>query len=148
MRILRLYTYLISQGPSGNDLESAVDDSHRIKTRANAIRRYARFGFADATGVQIDGSKDAVGVIDVVLRHARSASIRVPHARTLIANFARRYIVIMAGPVTRLSPHLVGILQYAAIIPDERQRQALIMAADPLGARIDVSPEVEVLGVG
>src|SRR5215204_7039754 len=57
----------------------------------------------------------------------------------MIANLARRYIVITAGPVRRLSPHLVGILQYAAIILDERERQALIMAADPLGARVDVS---------
>jgi hypothetical protein len=122
MRILRLYIHLIIQGPSGNDLESAVDDFHRIKTRANAFRRYARLRFADAMGVHIDGSKDAAGVIDVVLRHARSPLIRVLHARTLIADFARRYIVIMAGPIRRLTPHLVGILQYAAVVLDERRR--------------------------
>src|SRR5207342_3519000 len=59
-------------------------------------------------------------------------------ANPVVADLPRSDVIVMAGAVWRLGPHLMSILEHSGLIFDEGQRKALIMRGPPHRPAVNV----------
>ncbi|WP_431205017.1 hypothetical protein ACQ86E_08500 [Bradyrhizobium betae] len=143
--ILRFNIQFVGQGSRAYESETAILDLDGKKTGQGTFGRYACDGLANTAVNGIDGSEDAVLEVDIALAHVSrahgftEARFGIFDASTMVADFFRGDVLVVARSVLRFVPHLVSVLERAALEFNECDGQALIMPKDLLGPRADVS---------
>ena len=90
---MSLNIHFVIQGPGGDDLEAAIHNLKGVKTGPDTIGRYAGRGLANTARISINGSRNTVHVINVVLGHARCTDggsetrLAIFYAGTMVADF-------------------------------------------------------------